>query len=52
MELNGIPMRSYIYKHDTGSGNKFLDEYNKLFAEFKEWVESQEEKHFTKQEKE
>lgn len=44
LELNGIPMRSYVYKHDTQSGNEFLDRYNKLFADFKKWVEEQEEK--------
>lgn len=43
MELNGIPMRSYVYKHDTQTGNTFLDRYNVLFGEFKEWVLKQEE---------
>ena len=44
LELNGIPARSYVYKHDSVVGSELLNEYNKWFAKFKAYVITQETK--------
>ncbi len=51
LELAGIPMRTYVYKHDTKTGNPHLETFNKMFADYKTWVEEQEKAHFVEGEK-
>ena len=41
LELAIIPLTSFVYKHDTASGNPLLTEYNELFAKCKEYIKKQ-----------